>query len=175
MVLVASSMKLGELNRPAHICRPRKDYFLTFLESNPICSPGATMISRSAFIAAGMFDERLHAQFDDLDLYLRPARKYRVTQHDFCVLAYRLHSSNVSRDQEKMLKGTLAMLDKIEASDMLTPAERRHLRYWRNRWIRVFRPQRTIVYGLRHAYYKVRAMFEVPLRAHYNEIKASMR
>ena len=165
----------GEQIRPGHVCRPRKNYFLTFLESNPICSPGATMIPRSAFIAAGMFDERLHAQVDDLDLYLRLARKYRVTQHDFCVLAYRLHSNNVSRDQEKMLTGTLAMLDQMEASDMLTPAERKHLRHGRNRWIHEFRPQRTIVYRLRRGYYKVRAMFDVPLRAYYNEIKASIR
>jgi glycosyltransferase involved in cell wall biosynthesis len=161
--------------RPAHICRPRRDYFLTFLESNPICSPGATMIPRGAFVEAGMFDERLRSQVDDLDLYLRLARKFRVTQHDFCVLGYRMHSSNVSNDQEKMLKGTLALLDKIEASDMLTPAERRHLRYGRNRWIHVFRPQRTLVYRLRRSYYKVRAMFDVPLRAYYNELKASMR
>ena len=42
-----------------------------FLESNPICSPGATMIPRNAFIEAGMFDERLRAQVDDYDLYLR--------------------------------------------------------------------------------------------------------
>ena len=165
----------GEQIRPAHICRPRRNYFLMFLESNPICSPGATMIPKSAFAAAGMFDERLRAQVDDLDLYLRLARKYRVTQHDFCVLAYRLHSNNVSRDQEKMLKGTLAMLDQIEASNMLTPAERKHLRYGRNRWLHVFRPQSTMVYRLRHGYYKVRAMFDVPVRAYYNEIRASIR
>ena len=36
----------GEQIRPAHICRPRRDYFLMFLESNPICSPGATMIPK---------------------------------------------------------------------------------------------------------------------------------
>ena len=111
----------GEQIRPAHVCRPRKNYFLTFLESNPICSPGATMIPRSAFIAAGMFDERLRAQVDDLDLYLRLARKYRVTQHDFCVLAYRLHSNNVSRDQEKMLTGTLAMLDQDRSVGYANP------------------------------------------------------
>jgi glycosyltransferase involved in cell wall biosynthesis len=165
----------GEQIRPGHVCRPRRNYFLTFLESNPICSPGATMIPRSAFAEAGMFDERLRSQVDDLDLYLRVARKYRVTQHDFCVLAYRLHSNNVSRDQEKLLAGTLAMLDKVEASDMLTPAERKRLRHGRNRWIHEFRPQRTIIYRLRRGYYKVRAMFDVPLRAYYNEIKASMR
>jgi glycosyltransferase involved in cell wall biosynthesis len=165
----------GEQIRPAHVCRPRKDYFRMFLESNPICSPGAAMIPRRAFVEAGMFDERLRSQVDDLDLYLRLARKYRVTQHDFCVLGYRLHSSNVSKDQEKMLKGTLALLDQIEASDMLTPAERKHLRYGRRRWVHVFRPQNTLRYRLRRSYYKVRAMFDVPLRAYYNEIKASMR
>lgn len=165
----------GDQIRPAHICRPRRDYFLMFLESNPICSPGATMIPRSAFAAAGMFDEGLRTQVDDLDLYLRLARKYRVTRHDFCVLAYRLHSSNVSRDQEKMLQGTLALLDQIEASQVLNPAERKHLRFGRSRWLHVFRPQSTIAYRLRHGYFKVRAVFDVPLRAYLSEIRASMR
>jgi glycosyltransferase involved in cell wall biosynthesis len=165
----------GELIRSAHICRPRKDYFLTFLESNPICSPGSTMIPRRAFVEAGMFDEHLRSQVDDLDLYLRLARRYRVTQHDFCVLSYRLHSSNVSRDQEKMLTATLALLDEIEASNTLGPTELKHLRHGRDRWVHVFRPQTTVTYRLRHCYYKVRAMFDVPLRAYYDEIRASMR
>ena len=129
------------------------------------------MIPRSAFVDVGMFDQRLRSQVDDLDLYLRLARKYRVTQHDFCVLGYRRHSSNISRDQEKMMQGTLTMLDRIEASDMLTPAERKHLRYGRNRWIHVFRPQKTILYRLRRGYYKVRAMLDVPLRAYSTKSK----
>lgn len=165
----------GEQIRPSHICRPRKDYFRMFLESNPICSPGATMIPRHAFAEAGMFNGCLRAQVDDLDLYLRLAKKFPVIQHGFCVLGYRLHSSNVSRDQEKMLKGTLALLDQIEASDMLTPAERKHLHYGRSRWLHVFRPRKTIGYRLRQVYYKVRGMFDVPLHAYLNEIKASMR
>lgn len=165
----------GELIRPAHICRPRKDYYLMFLETNPICSPGATMIPRNAFIEAGMFDDRLRAQVDDYDLYLRLARKYRVAQHDFCVLDYRLHSNNISKDQEKMLAGTLAMLDRVETSAKLSPSQRRRLRYGRNRWIHMFRPQRTLAYRLLLIYYKFRAVFDVPLRAYYDEIRASMR
>jgi hypothetical protein len=58
---------------------------------------------------------------------------------------------------------------------MLTPTEKRHLRYGRNRWLHVFRPRKTILYRLRCWYYKVRAMFDVPLCAYYDEIKASMR
>jgi glycosyltransferase involved in cell wall biosynthesis len=165
----------GEQISPAHVCRPRRDYYLAFLEANPICSPGATMIRRSAFIEAGMFDERLRAQVDDYDLYLRLARKCRVVQHNFCVLDYRRHSNNVSKDLEKMLAGTLALLDQMEASDKLGPAHRRRLRYGRKRWIHRFRPQKTIAYQLRDIYYKVRTMFNVPPRAYYNELKATIR
>jgi glycosyltransferase involved in cell wall biosynthesis len=165
----------NEQIRPSHICRPRRNYFRMFLESNPICSPGATMIPRNAFVEAGMFDERLRSQVDDLDLYLRLARKYSIVQHDFCVLGYRLHSSNVSNDQEKLLEGTLALLDQIEASNMLTSAERKHLRYGRRRWLHVFRPQKTLIYRLWHAYYKVRAMFAVPLHVYCSELRARLR
>jgi hypothetical protein len=133
------------------------------------------MIPRNAFIEAGMFDDRLRAQVDDYDLYLRLARKYRVAQHDFCVLDYRLHSNNISKDQEKMLAGTLAMLDRVETSAKLSPSQRRRLRYGRNRWIHMFRPQRTLAYRLLLIYYKFRAVFDVPLRAYYDEIRASMR
>jgi glycosyltransferase involved in cell wall biosynthesis len=167
--------EVGEQIRPAHLCRPRKDYYLMFLESNPICSPGATMIPRNAFIEVGMFDERLRAQVDDYNLYLRLARKFRVAQHDFCVLDYRLHSNNVSRDQEKMLAGTLAMLDQVEASTKLSPSQRKRLRYGRNRWIHMCRPQSTLAYRFLLIYYKCRAMLDVPLRAYYNEIRASIR
>jgi glycosyltransferase involved in cell wall biosynthesis len=164
----------GAQIRRAHICRPRRNYFLTFLESNPICSPGAAMIPRSAFVDAGMFDELLRSQVDDLDLYLRLSRKYPVTQHNFCVLAYRLHASNVSNDQEKLLRATLDLLDRLEASDTLTRSERKHLRFGRNRWLHVFRPRKTVLYRLRGCYYKMRAIFDVPLRAYYDEFKASM-
>ncbi len=120
----------GEQIRPAHVCRPRRNYFLMFLESNPICSPGATMIPRSAFAEAGMFDERLRSQVDDLDLYLRLARKYRVTQHDFCVLAYRLHSNNVSRDQEKMLAGNARNAGSDRSVGYAHPGRAKTLALW---------------------------------------------
>jgi hypothetical protein len=74
-----------------------------------------------------------------------------------------------------MLAGTLAMLDRVETSAKLSPSQRRRLRYGRNRWIHMFRPQRTLAYRLLLIYYKFRAVFDVPLRAYYDEIRASMR
>jgi glycosyltransferase involved in cell wall biosynthesis len=161
--------------RLAHICRLRRNYFRTFLESNPICSPGVTMIPRNAFVEAGMFDERLRSQVDDLDLYLRLARKYRIVQHDFCDSAIASIPAMSRMTRKKLLEGTLALLDQIEASNMLTSAERKHLRYGRRRWLHVFRPQKTLIYRLWHAYYKVRAMFAVPLHVYCGEIRARLR
>jgi glycosyltransferase involved in cell wall biosynthesis len=48
----------GDLIRKAHVCRPRRDYFLMLLESNPVECPGAALFSRNGFIRAGQFDVR---------------------------------------------------------------------------------------------------------------------
>lgn len=152
--------RTGTEVRPAHICRPRKNYFLMLLEGNPIWSPGAVMMRTAAFIAAGQFNESL-SMGEDYELYLRIARQAPLVQHAFCVLEYREHSANASLAQERMLSATMAVLDRIEPS--LTAAERKRLPHARRRWRHLFRRSSTFSYRLKSLYYSVRAMGSVPL------------
>jgi glycosyltransferase involved in cell wall biosynthesis len=145
---------------PAHICRPRKNYFLKLLEGNPIGCPGATMIRRGAFVEAGLFDESFRVA-EDYRLYLQLARRHELVQHSFCVVEYRVHSSSGSQDKEKMLKATMAALDRVEVENTLTSLERRRLRFGRGRWRHDFRPNDTLAYRLRSFYYRFNAMLDV--------------
>jgi glycosyltransferase involved in cell wall biosynthesis len=151
--------------RPPHICRPRKDYFRMLLEGNPIGSPGAAMIRRTAFVAAGRFNECV-SMGEDYDLYLRIARQWPLVQHDICVLEYREHSANTSRAQEQMLMSTMVVLDLIEPR--LSDSERRRLSHGRRRWKHVFRRKTTLAYRLMDLYYSLRAMSGVPFSNYFS-------
>ena len=151
--------------RPAHICRPRTDYFRMLLEGNPIGSPGAAMIRRTAFVAAGRFNESI-SMGEDYDLYLRIARQWPLVQHNSCVLEYRVHSSNISRAQDQMLKSTMVVLDLIEPR--LSEPERRRLPHARRRWKHVFRRKTTLAYRLMGLYYSFRAMSGVPFSNYFS-------
>jgi glycosyltransferase involved in cell wall biosynthesis len=156
----------GKVIRPSHICRPRRDYFLQLLEGNPIGCPGAAMIRRDAFIEAGLFNESLRI-VEDYPLYLRIAQRHPFVWQGSCVVDYRFHKSSLSQDKERMLKGIMDALDRLEAEGNLTARQRRRLRHGRRRWIHEFRPSGTITYRLRGVYYRFRAMLGVPLRSYF--------
>jgi glycosyltransferase involved in cell wall biosynthesis len=145
--------------RPAHICRPRRDYFRMLLEGNPIGSPGAAMMRRTAVESAGLFKESV-SMGEDYDLYLRIARQFPLTQHSFCVLEYRQHGANTSLAQDKMYLSTMCVLDQIEPQ--LTASERKKLPYARRRWKHSCFRRETLSYRVGELYYRFRAMLGVP-------------
>jgi glycosyltransferase involved in cell wall biosynthesis len=149
----------GEL-KPAHICRPRRDYFLMLLEGNPIASPGAAMIRRDALNETRLWNLSFR-QAEDYLLYLQLARRHKLVQHSECVLEYRIHGNNTSQDKEGMLTATLAVLDLFEKETSLSGSERRRLRHGRRRWVHVFRPEDSLRYRLHEMYYRFHAMFGV--------------
>jgi glycosyltransferase involved in cell wall biosynthesis len=154
----------GRQIRPPHICRPRKDYFLMLLEGNPIGCPGSAMIRRENFIAAGLFDESLRI-VEDYDLYLKIARRAPLVQHALCVVGYRQHYGSISRSKDKMLLGTMAVLDRIE--NTLTKPQRKRLNHARRRWKHEFRRKNTLAYRARSLYYSFRAMLSVPVSSYF--------
>lgn len=158
-VIDAAGMEL----RPAHICRPRKDYFHALLECNPVGpSPGVAMIPRNVFVANGPFKASFSSMGEDYDLYLRIARVLPLVQHATCTLEYREHSANSSHDQERMFIGTMAVLDQLE--NLLTESERKKLRHARRRWRHAMHQSATLTYRLCSFYFSFRAMLHVPLR-----------
>ena len=144
----------------AHICRPRRDYFLKLLEINMIPTPGATLIRRSAFVEAGLFDESFR-MVEDYRLYLKLARRYPLVLNNCCVVERRIHQNNMSKNLEPMLEATMAALDKVEAEEKLTKRERNRLSYGRRHWTHVYRPKTNLMYRLRSLYFNAHAMLSV--------------
>jgi len=153
--------------RAPHNCRPRNNYFLMLLEGNPIGTPGAAMIRRDAFVEAGLFDESIRI-VEDYPLYLRLAKRHPIVQSPACVIDYRWHTNSMSRDRERMYKGIMYALDRLEAETELTAAEQRRLRHGRRRWRHEFRPKETLAYRIEGLYYRFRAMLTVPLRSYFS-------
>jgi len=150
------------------LCRPRPDYFITLLECNPIACPGAAMIRRTAFVAAGRFDEQFRL-CEDYQLYLRIARYQPLVRHEECVVKYRKHENNISRDQAKMFVTTMAVLD--EMVPLLTKSERRRLPHARRRWAHQMHRKSSLVYRVRTLYFAMRAMANVPFTAWFLRTK----
>ena len=155
----------GRQTRPARICRPRTNYFLMLLESNPIACPGSTMMRRQAFIDAGLFNESFR-NAEDYHLYLRIARRRPIARHKVTVAEYRKHGGGKSQNKQKMIAAVMRILDEFDNSGVLTPAERRRLRHGRRRWLHEFLPEPTLLYQLRELYFRFRAMLTVRVR-HY--------
>ena len=139
---------------PARVCRPRRNYFLMLLETNPIWTPGATMIRREAFVKAGMFRDLRTFQVDDYELYLQLARLGTFVPHSNCVLEYRRHSNNMSNNRPKMLTATLDVLQRVEAEEDLTLLERVQLWHGRKRWINAFRNENALTTRCMNLYFR---------------------
>lgn len=96
------------LEAPAPVCPATHDY-LTLLQTNFILTPAAAVFRRSAFAAAGGWNEALHAS-EDYELYLRMARRWPVACHHGLVAEYRRHHANTSSNASLMLRSTLTVL-----------------------------------------------------------------
>jgi glycosyltransferase involved in cell wall biosynthesis len=152
-----------ELSR-AHICRPRRNYFLMLLEGNPIGCPGSVMLRRGAFMEAGLFETSLR-NAEDYDLYLKIARRRPLVRHTFCVAEYRRHSGGKSQVKQRQLATTLAVLDGIQS--LLTKSERKRLPHARRRWRHAFCQHKTMSHRLWSIYFKFRAVFSVSPQSYF--------
>jgi len=114
----------GTATAPPYICIPRRNYFHSFLEANPIHCPASAMVSREALDRVGGFDPNVEPG-DDYDLYIRIARYFPVLRHSALVAEYRIHGSAVSQDGKKMYAATERVLNKVKATMQLTPREQK--------------------------------------------------
>jgi hypothetical protein len=87
----------------------------------------ATLIRRSAFDAAGGYDETLEA-YEDWDLYLRLALRHRLVYSDCVTARYRIWAGNVS--WERTAAGVVRVAEKhLDLLAQLPPAEQEAARY----------------------------------------------
>jgi glycosyltransferase involved in cell wall biosynthesis len=110
-----------------------ENQYCRLLEGNYIGMHATVMYRRWVFDTF-MFDTSL-PYCEDYDLYLRIARKYKVSHHTKLIAAYRMHSNNMSANQSIMLQYTLLVLNKNE-KDIQTQSEKesknRGIAIWKN-------------------------------------------
>ena len=149
----------GQVTGAPYVCTPRRNYFLSLLESNPIHCPAAAMISREAMLAVGGMDPDV-APSEDFDLYMRLAQRYPVVRHIAVVAEYRIHGANVSHDRAKMIRATNRVLDKAERTMTLTPGERRRVRLGRARAAVFFTDRKSPWQKLQLRYFRLRSLLQ---------------
>ncbi|NLT68746.1 MAG: glycosyltransferase [Acidobacteria bacterium] len=86
-------------------------------ERNRILTTSVAMVRRTAFEAAGGFDETL-VQCEDYDLWIRLARSGSVEHIPRPLVRYRLHSSNISSDRKGSRFWEKAILNKYELNEI---------------------------------------------------------
>jgi glycosyltransferase involved in cell wall biosynthesis len=92
-----------------HDCEPRPDHYGSLLRSNFIGPPHPVMFRRSVLLELEGFRADLRT-FEDLELYLRVARRYKMHCHHELVALYRRHTEQASLNVEAMLKSGLQVL-----------------------------------------------------------------
>ncbi len=152
----------GQIKGAPYICAPRRNYFLSMLQGNPIHCPAAAMILREAMLDVGGMDPEV-APGDDLDLYLRIARQYRVVRHTDLTAEYRIHSENVSHSSPTMIRAAQVVLDKVERTMVLSPAERRSLTLGRARAAAYYSGQNAFWRKAQLSYFRLRSLLQISL------------
>lgn len=78
-----------------------------------LCVPvSSVIIKREVFDHCGLFDPDLKT-VEDLDLFLRIARKYKCVYLKEPLFNYRVHNDNLSRKEDRMEAGRLKVLGKL--------------------------------------------------------------
>jgi glycosyltransferase involved in cell wall biosynthesis len=81
------------------------------LRTNPVWTPAMAIFRRAALAEMGGFAAGFDASAD-YDLYLRIARAYPVHDHGTLVAAYRRHDASMSGSASRMLRDTLAVMER---------------------------------------------------------------
>jgi glycosyltransferase involved in cell wall biosynthesis len=123
--IAADGSPLPVLHRP----RIERDHYVSLVHRCWIAMPAVVMHRRSVLEAVGAFDTTL-ACAEDYDLYLRLARRFPIVDHYAEVAEYRQHPGTISRNAERMLSATLAVLAPHRPGVNATLA---HRRAWRQR------------------------------------------
>jgi glycosyltransferase involved in cell wall biosynthesis len=89
--------------------------------------PCATIVRRQVFIAVGYFDESI-SPHEDWDLFVRIVQHFSIEIIDMQLLKVRVHSTSLSKNQEKMYQGAIATINKVVRNGSLSGSELRLLK-----------------------------------------------
>ena len=86
------------------------------LRTNPVWTPAMAIFRRAVLLELGGFATGFDASAD-YDLYLRIARAHPVHDHGTVVAAYRRHDASMSNSASRMLRDTLAVMERHRPGD----------------------------------------------------------
>jgi glycosyltransferase involved in cell wall biosynthesis len=109
--------------------RVTHDHYASLVRRCWIAMPATVMYRRSVLQAVGGFDPTCRCA-EDYELYLRLARYYEIVDHYVEVAEYRHHGATLSRNAERMLPATLAVLQSHRPGRRASAS---HRRAWRAR------------------------------------------
>jgi hypothetical protein len=111
--------------------RPRvsRDHYVSLVHRCWIAMPATVTFRRAVLDTVGGFDPARRFA-EDYDLYLRITRRFPIVDHYVEVAEYRQHAGTISRNAERMLAATLAVLRPHRPRAGATPS---HRRAWRAR------------------------------------------
>ncbi len=109
----------GEFWTTPEVPNVRSGHHAALLQTNMIWTPAVAMFRRTTLLAAGGFAEGFDGAAD-YDLYLRVSRDAPICDHGRLVAAYRRHSSSMSGRAERMLRDTLAVMERNHPGDHAT-------------------------------------------------------
>ena len=117
--------RIDQDGRPTHDHKPRHrgNVFEDLLLHNVIGGMSVALIRASVFHTIGPFDERLRAR-QDLDMWLRIARHYRVDYVPEKLVTYHVHRGRTSENKSSRLQGTLALMAKLRHDLAVRPKAR---------------------------------------------------
>jgi glycosyltransferase involved in cell wall biosynthesis len=113
--------------RTAHVPRDRARFsgscYTEFFRANRVHT-STVLVTSAALERAGGFDEKIRfASTEDLDLWIRIARHFRLAYVDEPLIYYRLHGGNASLNQCRMIENEYYVLAKAFRDDSgLSPA-----------------------------------------------------
>lgn len=125
-----------------------------FLRGNAFVPPSVCLFRSSALREVAGFREYQSAE--DLDLYLRIAKRHPILVHDNCVVLYRRHANNHSSNVGRMLAATLSVLShhnaNLQGNDQVYAA----LEEGRRHWIKLFGPRlpKEVVWSIKEGEFR---------------------
>jgi glycosyltransferase involved in cell wall biosynthesis len=91
--------------------------YAEFFRGNAVV-PSTVVVSRDCIESVGRFDESIRgASTQDMDLWIRIARKFKIAYVDEPLVLYRHHSGNASRNQRMMFEDEYYVIAKALKAD----------------------------------------------------------
>ncbi|MGA7935588.1 MAG: glycosyltransferase [Kovacikia sp.] len=109
--------------------------YKTLISGHTLASPSGSMFRRHVLEAVNGFDP-IYRSGEDMDLYLRLARKFPIFCDDEVIFEYRRHDTNKSGDGQRAMNNCLGILDRqwpyIEGNSEYESAYKIGRKMWQN-------------------------------------------